>query len=136
MDRRLRRRSVSGVIVIAALMVAFTTQVVPAQEAQKRVPAEKTRQPSIDEMLLFFPAKYPAGNWTPPGLKFTEVTFSAADQTKLHGWYCPCDKPRATILIAHGNAGALGIASGIRLAARGVEQGIVGHIEAGLGAAT
>lgn len=43
---------------------------------------------------------------------------------------------RGLSVIAHGNAGALGIASGIRLAARGVEQGIVGHIEAGLGTAT
>lgn len=43
---------------------------------------------------------------------------------------------RGLAVIGHGNSGALGIASGIRLAARGVEQGIVGHIEAGLGAGT
>lgn len=60
---------------------------------------------SIDELLLFFPSKHPAGNWNPAGLKFEDVWFKADDSTQLHGWHCPCEKPRATILIAHGNAG-------------------------------
>ena len=74
-----------------------------AQEPQKTAGAKAP--PSLDELLLFFPAKYPAGNWKPRDLRFKDVWFTAADGTRLHGWYCPCDKPRATILIAHGNAG-------------------------------
>jgi hypothetical protein len=38
-------------------------------------------------------------------LRFDDVWFWAEDKTRLHGWYCPCDNPRATLLIAHGNAG-------------------------------
>lgn len=62
---------------------------------------------SIDELLLFFPSKFPEGNWKPANLQYQDVWFSAADRTRLHGWYCPCDNPRAIVLIAHGNAGHL-----------------------------
>jgi fermentation-respiration switch protein FrsA (DUF1100 family) len=61
----------------------------------------------IDELFLFFPSKYPDGEWNPPDLQFEDVWFKAADGTRLHGWYCPCDDPRATLLIAHGNGGHL-----------------------------
>ena len=65
------------------------------------------KPPSIDELLLFFPSKHPAGNWAPENLRFENVWFNAKDKTRVHGWYCPCDDPRATILIAHGNAGSV-----------------------------
>ena len=58
-----------------------------------------------DARLLFFPAKYPVGDWTPDGLRFHDVWFQAEDGTRLHGWYCPSETPRATMLIAHGNEG-------------------------------
>jgi fermentation-respiration switch protein FrsA (DUF1100 family) len=76
-----------------------------AQVSQDRAKSDTATPPSIDELLLFFPSKYPAGNWTPDDLRFADVWFSAEDKTRLHGWYCPCHNPRATILIAHGNAG-------------------------------
>jgi len=62
---------------------------------------------SVDELLLFFPSKHPEGNWQPEGLEFEDVWFNAADGTRLHGWYCPCESPRAYVLFAHGNAGNL-----------------------------
>jgi hypothetical protein len=73
--------------------------------AQEPNRADEVKPPSVDELLLFFPSKHPAGNWTPTDLRFVDVPFSSEDKTRLHGWYCPCDEPRATILIAHGNAG-------------------------------
>lgn len=76
-----------------------------AQDASKPGATDTMPLQSIDELLLFFPSKHPAGNWNPSGLKFEDVWFKADDSTQLHGWYCPCEKPRATILIAHGNAG-------------------------------
>ena len=66
--------------------------------------ADSTPQ-SIDELLLFFPSKFPTGDWQPRNLQFKDVFFSAEDKTKLHGWHCPCDNPRAVVLFAHGNAG-------------------------------
>ena len=76
-----------------------------AQDSLDRSETGDAKPPSIDELLLFFPSKYPVGNWTPKDLRFEDVSFSAEDKTRLHGWYCPCENPRATILIAHGNAG-------------------------------
>ncbi|MHB0961391.1 MAG: alpha/beta hydrolase [Pirellulaceae bacterium] len=67
--------------------------------------SSEAKRPSIDELLLFFPSKFPEGNWAPDDLRYQDVWFSAADKTRLHGWYCPCDHPRAIMLIAHGNAG-------------------------------
>jgi fermentation-respiration switch protein FrsA (DUF1100 family) len=46
-------------------------------------------------------------------LNFEDVWFEAEDGTRLHGWYCPCDKPRAVLLFAHGNAGNLAQRSGL-----------------------
>ncbi|QDV21926.1 alpha/beta hydrolase [Aureliella helgolandensis] len=78
-----------------------------AQEQVERQSAESTASstPTLVEALLFQPAKFPQGNWTPRGLEFTDEELYSADGTKLHGWYCPCPNPRANILLLHGNAG-------------------------------
>lgn len=66
-----------------------------------------TTTKSLDELLLFFPTKYPDGRWQPEGLTYEDAWFTAKDGTKLHGWYCPCENPRVVVLYAHGNAGNL-----------------------------
>ncbi len=70
-------------------------------------PTVSEYQPSIDELLLFFPTKYPSGNWNPDSLDFEDVWITSDDGTRIHGWYCPCKNPRAYVLYAHGNAGNL-----------------------------
>lgn len=64
-------------------------------------------QPSIDDLLLLFPAKHPNGNWNPNDLDYEDVWITSDDGTKIHGWFCSCDNPRAYVLYAHGNAGNL-----------------------------
>jgi fermentation-respiration switch protein FrsA (DUF1100 family) len=59
----------------------------------------------IEEMMIFPASRYPDGDWEPPGLVFEDAEFTAADGTRLHGWYAPCDQPRAAVLLCHGNAG-------------------------------
>ncbi len=86
---------------IGLLLIALRSLPIYSQEPAKA----ETKAQSIDELLLFFPSKYPTGNWQPTDLKFQDVKLAAEDGTKLHGWYCPSDKPRAVVLIAHGNAG-------------------------------
>ena len=39
------------------------------------------------------------------GLDFEEVALSAADGTRLHGWFLPAAEARGVILFSHGNAG-------------------------------
>src|SRR5690606_28386038 len=68
-------------------------------------PQAKTSMVPLDELLLFFPAKFPQGDWQLAGESFEDVSFQAEDGTKLHGWYCPCENPRGVLLLAHGNAG-------------------------------
>jgi len=94
------------------LAVVATMTIVPICSAQEPPASETSNEPnemklqSIDELLLFFPSKYPSGGeWNPKDLKFVDVYFAAEDKTQLHGWYCPCEKPRGVVLIAHGNAG-------------------------------
>ena len=72
-------------------------------EQDSDVPVQRT----VEDMLLFFPARYPSGDWKPAGLNFQEVWFKSEDQTQLHAWYCAREEPRATILLLHGNAGHL-----------------------------
>ena len=59
----------------------------------------------FEERLIFFPAKYPIGQWRPYGLEPEDAWFRAADGTELHGWYLPHQKPRGFVLFCHGNAG-------------------------------
>ncbi len=60
---------------------------------------------ALENSLVFFPSKHPAGDWQPAGLKFEDAEFTAADGTRLHGWFVPAENPSAVILFAHGNAG-------------------------------
>jgi fermentation-respiration switch protein FrsA (DUF1100 family) len=55
--------------------------------------------------MLFFPTRYPIGDWDAVDLQHEDVWFEAEDGTRLHGWYSPCVSPRATVLLMHGNAG-------------------------------
>lgn len=59
------------------------------------------------DSLIFFPSRYPEGDWRPRGLHFEDARFAAGDGTRLHGWYLPADNPRAVVLFAHGNGGNL-----------------------------
>jgi uncharacterized protein len=61
----------------------------------------------LERSLVFHPSRYPAGNWQPPGLAFEDAWFTAADGTRLHGWYVPHEHPRAVVLFCHGNAGSV-----------------------------
>ncbi len=59
----------------------------------------------MENQLIYFPAKYPAGDWLPAGLPVEDAEMQAADGTRLHGWYIPHAEPRAVVLFLHGNAG-------------------------------
>jgi fermentation-respiration switch protein FrsA (DUF1100 family) len=62
---------------------------------------------TLDELLLFYPSKYPDGNWKPERLTYEDTWFDSDDGTRLHGWYCPCKNARAVLLYAHGNGANL-----------------------------
>ena len=88
------------------LVVAWAApKCIYAQESKPQEGPSKTKPQSVEDLLLFFPSKYPAGDWNPEGLRWKDVYFSADDNTKLHGWFCECEKPRAVLLLLHGNAG-------------------------------
>jgi uncharacterized protein len=59
---------------------------------------------ALEDKMVFFPTKYPQGDWQPAGLQFEDAWFAAEDGTRLHAWYCPHENPRAVVLFAHGNA--------------------------------
>jgi fermentation-respiration switch protein FrsA (DUF1100 family) len=59
----------------------------------------------LERSLVYQPSKYPQGNWQPIGLDFEDAHFTAADGTKLHGWFLSHPQPRAVALFCHGNGG-------------------------------
>ena len=59
----------------------------------------------LEKAFIFFPDRYPIGDWRPAGLAVEDAWFEAADGTRLHGWYVPHEDPRAAVLFCHGNAG-------------------------------
>lgn len=90
---------------MAIAVVVAVVHVCHGQEPASSDSAATAKAPSLDELLLFFPSKFPSGDWNPNDLQFQDVFFRAEDGTKLHGWYCPVESPRAVLLVAHGNAG-------------------------------
>lgn len=61
----------------------------------------------FEDSMVYAPTRYPRGNWQPVNLDVEDVWFTAADGTRLHGWYCPRENARAVVLYLHGNAGNL-----------------------------
>ncbi|MCG8449195.1 MAG: alpha/beta hydrolase [Pirellulales bacterium] len=57
----------------------------------------------IERWLVFPAPPRGAADWNPTDLSFEDVFFSAADGTRLHGWYVPHPEPRAEVLYCHGN---------------------------------
>ncbi|MFO1002474.1 MAG: alpha/beta hydrolase [Planctomycetaceae bacterium] len=94
------------IAVVLSLLLTAASQQVPSATTSDENKTDPQQQ-TLDERLLFFPSKYPAGNWKPKDLQFDDVVFESEDKTRLHGWYCPCENRRAVILISHGNAGHL-----------------------------
>ncbi len=54
---------------------------------------------------IYYPSR--ALNTTPAtaGLDFSEVLVRTSDGETIHGWFVPVEKPLATVLFCHGNAG-------------------------------
>ncbi len=73
----------------------------------------------VENSMIFFPARYPAGEWNAEAVGARDVFFDAADGVTLHAWWFeanplaggeartePLDSS-AVLLFAHGNAGNL-----------------------------
>lgn len=63
----------------------------------------------LEQAKVYQPVRYPEGNWRPAGLAYEDAWFAAADGTRLHGWFVPCQQPRAVVLFAHGNSGNIAV---------------------------
>lgn len=61
----------------------------------------------VERTFVFYPSKYPAGNWQPQNLDIEDAWFTTTDGVKLHAWYAAAVQPRGYLLFAHGNAGNL-----------------------------
>lgn len=60
----------------------------------------------LENRMIFFPTRLNASvDWKALGFKYEDAWITTSDGFRIHGWYFPCDKPRAYILFAHGNAG-------------------------------
>jgi fermentation-respiration switch protein FrsA (DUF1100 family) len=59
----------------------------------------------LEESFIFFPSRYPEGDWQPGWLSFEDAWFTSPDGLRLHGWYAGHEAPRAVVLFCHGNAG-------------------------------
>jgi fermentation-respiration switch protein FrsA (DUF1100 family) len=62
---------------------------------------------SIERRFIYFPSRTLAADPGTVGLAFRDVSFTAADGVRLHGWLIPGRAP-ITLLYSHGNAGNIG----------------------------
>ncbi|MDX1432943.1 MAG: alpha/beta hydrolase, partial [Gammaproteobacteria bacterium] len=84
-------------------VAAASLLVAPAEPRAEPDPVAQAR--ALDEQLLFYPSRYPNGDWQPAGVDFEDVWFTSRDGTRLHGWYFANRDARAVVLYLHGNAG-------------------------------
>lgn len=105
--------SIEGKGPLRKLLGGLSSASPSAASPEKKPRPTPSKGQTLYERLLFFPAKHPLGGWQPQGLKFEDVNLTSSDGTKLNGWYCPCDNPRAVVLYCHGNGGNLSYDSGL-----------------------
>ena len=92
MRRRLRTAARPAVKTLAVLLVLL-------------VIAVGVRHMSfLDQMMVYFPERELSATPADVGLDFEDVSLTAADGTKLHGWHVPGESS-TTLLWLHGNAG-------------------------------
>ena len=60
---------------------------------------------ALEHMFLYFPDRQIIMTPATMRLEFEDVYFSAADGTKLHGWYLPGEVGQPLVVFCHGNAG-------------------------------
>tara|TARA_R110002072_G_scaffold303099_1_gene493509 strand:- start:240576 stop:241490 length:915 start_codon:yes stop_codon:yes gene_type:complete len=96
--------SSSGLDVSPALAQTATDGETAAKAPEQRKPPVVR---SLDELLLFQPTRYPNGNWKPDQLDFSDAWMTSKDGTRIHGWFCPNEQPKAVLLYCHGNGGNL-----------------------------
>ena len=64
-------------------------------------------QPLIERRMVFFPSREWAVDPWELGLEARELTFAAADGTRLSGLWLESPEPQGVVVYAHGNAGNL-----------------------------
>jgi len=60
---------------------------------------------AVQDRLVYFPERT---LWATPralGVGYEDIALTAEDGVRLHGWYVPAPKARATLLFLHGNGG-------------------------------
>lgn len=110
--------SIVGVAVVWLGAVAGCQTFSPRPATTGPAPSPASSSPfnplaKIEKSLIFVPTPYPEGDWRPPGLAFEDAWFTAADGTRLHGWYVPHERPRAVVLFCHGNGGNVATWAGV-----------------------
>ena len=60
---------------------------------------------ALQSRLVFFPTREIDATPADAGLPYQDVSFTAADGTRLHGWWVSAPGARGTVLFFHGNAG-------------------------------
>jgi uncharacterized protein len=60
---------------------------------------------ALERRFIYFPARELEVTPQALGLSFEEVTLTADDGVRLHGWFLPARDSRLVVLVNHGNAG-------------------------------
>ncbi len=60
---------------------------------------------AFERINLYIPSRILEAKPSDVGLQYTDLTLTAEDGVKLHGWLIPSENAPATLLFCHGNAG-------------------------------
>jgi hypothetical protein len=60
---------------------------------------------AVENFLIFYPDRYPVGNWYPTKINPEDAWIETSDGIKLHGWYVKAKDQKALAVYSHGNGG-------------------------------
>lgn len=89
---------------------------------------------AVENFLIFYPERYPAGNWSPPQITPEDAWIETEDGIKLHGWYVKAENQRALAVYSHGNGGNItGLADYLRVLSERVGISVLAYDYRGYG---
>jgi len=90
----------------------------------------------LENTLIFFPERYPAGNWNPNSIRPEDAWITTEDGEKIHGWFLtsPTPTPKAVVLYSHGNGGNItGLADYLKLLSTNLNLTVLAYDYRGYG---
>lgn len=91
----------------------------------------------LENKLVFYPERFPSGNWSPVAINPEDAWIDTEDGEKLHGWFIRGPQQKAVALYSHGNGGNItGLAGYLKIISEKLNITVLAYDYRGYGKST